>query len=230
VRARRAAEAAEADDQRVEERRLQWQREGTYLSWAEIEAGEPSRGCGQPLLDGLGDWYPLNKLTPDQRAEYDRAEELYRERHRGCRSHRWSLSGHRAQHCGYCCPPLPLTAQQIEKVTRIFSSARTRPEDLDGWDLTLTCGHTVRRTQHRDHGDRHSWLVVECVTCRQRRGVTAQRIGPAGDPDGQIARDRLGAELAQAPAKLDKHRKATAVAEGKVAELAGKLEDLKSLP
>ena len=229
LRAHRTAEAAEADDRRVEERRLQWQCEGMYLSRAEIEAGEPCRGCSQPLVDGLGGWYPLNKLATDQRAEYDRAEELYRERHRDCRSHRWSLSGHRAQHCGYCCPPPPLTAKQIERVSQVLSSVRTRPEDLDAWDVTLTCGHTVRRTQHRDH-DRYSWRVVECATCGQRRGViTAERIGPADDPDGQVARDRLGAELAQAQAKLDRQRKATAAAERKVAELTGKLGDLKPL-
>lgn len=103
LRARCAAEAAEADDRRVEERRLQWQREGVYITRAEIEAGEACRGCGQPLLDGLGDRGPLNNLTPDQRAACDRAEELYRERHRDCRSHRWSFGGHRALHCGYCC-------------------------------------------------------------------------------------------------------------------------------
>jgi hypothetical protein len=63
LRARRTAEAAEADDRRVEERRLQWQREGVYMTRAEIEAGGPCRGCGQPLLDGLGDWDSLNNLT-----------------------------------------------------------------------------------------------------------------------------------------------------------------------
>ena len=39
-----------------------------------MEAGEPCRGCGQPLLDGMGDWPPLLRLTPEQRAEYDRAD------------------------------------------------------------------------------------------------------------------------------------------------------------
>lgn len=90
LRARRAAEAAEEDDRRLEERRQQWQRDGAYMSRAELEAGEPCRGCGQPLLDGLGDWYPLNQLTPGQGAEYDQVDALFRERHRDCRSHRWS--------------------------------------------------------------------------------------------------------------------------------------------
>jgi hypothetical protein len=182
-RARRAAEAAEADDRRVEGRRLQWQREGVYMTRAKIEAGEPCRGCGQPLLDGLGDRGPLSNLTPDQRAACDRAEELYRERHRDCRSHRWSLGGHRALHCGYCCPMPPLPAEQARRAAQVLSSVRTRPEGLDAWDLMLTCGHTVRRAQHRDHGDRHSWQVTECAQCGQRRGVvSAQRTGPARRP------------------------------------------------
>lgn len=52
----RAAQAAEEEDRRLAERQQQWQREGAYLTRAEMEAGEPCRGCGQPLLDGLGDW------------------------------------------------------------------------------------------------------------------------------------------------------------------------------
>ena len=72
LRARRAAEAAEAEDRRLEERRQQWQRDSAYLSRAELEAGVPCRGCGQPLLDGPGDWRPLNQLTPEQRSEYER--------------------------------------------------------------------------------------------------------------------------------------------------------------
>jgi hypothetical protein len=78
--ARREALAAEEYDRRLEDRRQQWYRDGAYLTWAELEAGEPCRGCGQPLLDGLGNWGPLNGLTPERRAEYDREEALFRER------------------------------------------------------------------------------------------------------------------------------------------------------
>jgi hypothetical protein len=123
----------------------------------------------------------------------------------------------------------PLSVEQAERVARILSSTCTRAEDLDDWDLVLTCGHTVRRTQHRDHGEWRSWRVTECAACGQRRGViTEQRIGPAGDSGGQAARDRLGAELAKAQAKLDKQRKATAAAERDVAELTRKLKILSS--
>jgi hypothetical protein len=74
LRARREAVAVEEDDGRLEERRQQWHREGSYLTRAEVGAGELCRGCGEPLLDGLGDWCPLNQLAPADRAELDRAE------------------------------------------------------------------------------------------------------------------------------------------------------------
>ena len=225
LRARRAAVVAEEEDRRLEERRQHWQREGAYLSWAELEAGEPCRGCGQPLLDGLGGWPPLNQLTPEQRAEYDREGALFRERHGDCRSHRWSLSGHPAAHCGYCCPPPPMSDRQIEQIAQIFSSARVRTQDLDAWDLTLTCGHVVRRTQHRDH-DRYTMGVTDCPACGMRRGVvTAQRVGPADDKNGQATRDRLAADLAAAQAKLDRQRKAIRVTERGIAELTRRLKN-----
>ncbi|MGH3221465.1 MAG: hypothetical protein ACRDPY_22690 [Streptosporangiaceae bacterium] len=222
VRARRAAEAAEEDDRRKEERRQQWQREGTCLSWAEIEAGEPCRGCGQPLLDGMGDWPPLLKLTPEQRAEYDRADAAFRERHGDCRAVRWSMGGHRAAHCFYCCPMPPLRDWQAEQLAQIFSSARAsaRADDLDAWELTLTCDHVVRRTQHRDKGDRCSTAVTSCPACARRRGVVAaRRVGPADDKSGRVARERLAAELAEARMKLDKQRKAVKATERRIADL-----------
>jgi hypothetical protein len=137
----RAAEAAKAGDRRVSERRLQWQWEGMYLSWAEIEAGEPCQGCGQPLPDGLGGWYPLDEFTPGQRAECERAGELCPERHRGCRSRRRGLRSP-----GSALRRLlpPLTAQQTGKAVQILSSARMRPEDPRARDLALACGHTAR--------------------------------------------------------------------------------------
>jgi hypothetical protein len=223
LRARREALAAEEDDRRHEERRQQWHREGAYLSRAELEAGEPCRGCGQPLLDGLGNWYPLNRLTTEQRAEYDRAEALFRERHGTCRSHRWGLSGHRATHCGYCCPPPPMSDRQIGQISQILASAQVRKEDLDDWDLTLTCDHIVRRTQHRDH-DQYTMRVADCPACGTRRGVvTAQRAGPTDDPDGRIFQQRLAAELQTAQAKLDRQRKAVTATEFRITELTQKL-------
>lgn len=65
--------------------------------------------------------------------------------------------------------------------------------------------------------------------CDQRRGVIcAERIGPSDDLAGQVARDRLAAELSAAQAKLDKQRRITAAAERKVAALTQKMEGLRS--
>lgn len=223
--ARKAAEAAEEEDRRREQRRQQWQREGTYMSRAEMEAGEPCRGCGQPLLDGAGDWPPLSQLTPEQRAEHDRADAEFRERHADCKAGSWSMSGHRTAHCSYCCPPPPLSARQIVQVGRILSGG-VRREDLDAWDLTLTCDHVVRHTQHRDYRDRCSTSVTTCPACGRGRGVvTARRVGPADDPSGQVAQERLTAELAKAQAKLDKQRNAVKATERRIADLARELEE-----
>lgn len=225
LRAHRAAQAAEEEDRRLEERQQQWQREGAYLSRAELKAGEPCRGCGQPLLDGLGDWPALNQLTPAERAEYDRVQTLFAQRHADCRSHRSSTGGHRTLHCGYCCPPPPLSDEQIEKIALIFSSARVRTENLDSWDLTLTCGHAVRRAQHRDH-HRSAMHVTDCPACQRRRGVvTAQRVGPVDDESGQVTRDRLAAEVAAAQAKLARQQKALAATERTIAQLTQKLTE-----
>lgn len=180
MRTQREALAAEQEDHRVEERRQQWVREGAYLSRAEFEAGEPCRGCGEPLLDRRGDFPGLMHMTSEQREEYDREEARYLERHEECHSLRWSMQGSRTLHCGYCCPPPPMSDKQIERISRFFASVNSEAQkrNLVYWDLTLTCDHVVRVTQHRDY-DYYSARVVNCPTCGARRGVVqTHRIGP----------------------------------------------------
>lgn len=110
-RALRRALEAEADAVRVERRCEQWRTESMYLSWEEMEAGIPCRGCGLPVTDQLGSWPPLLHLTAEQQPEYDAAEADYKARHGGCHSHRWSIEGSRIRHCGYCCPPPPQSTE-----------------------------------------------------------------------------------------------------------------------
>jgi hypothetical protein len=222
--ARSGALAAEEDDCRYELRRQQWRSERAYLSRAELEAGEPCRGCGEPLLDGLGSWPPLMQLTSAEQGDHDRAEGLYRQRHGECRSHRWSISGHRATHCGYCCPPPPMSERQIDEVRRLLCSGKAGKKDLDDWDLTLTCGHVVRRSQHRDH-DRYTTRVTDCPACGFRRGVVhAQRVGPTDDPEGRVQEERLATALQSAIAKLERQRKAAGAMEHRIAELTKQID------
>ena len=180
-RARARAEQAERDARRMRDQRRRWQEEGTRLTRAEFEAGVPCRGCGEPWLDGLGAWPTLLDMTPEQRIEYDRDDARYLACHGDCRAHRESVVGNRTQHCGYCCPPPPLSAEQVETLRRLLGgwSAQPDPASLMVWEVTHTCGHTVRRRQHRDHRDWNLYSTYECQECGgEIRGViSAVRIG-----------------------------------------------------
>jgi hypothetical protein len=181
-RARARAEQAERDARRLRDQRRRWQEEGRHLTRAEFEAGVPCRGCSEPWLDGLGDWPAVLDMTPEQRADHDREEARYLARHGDCRAHRESVAGNRTQHCGYCCPPPPLSAEQVEAVRRLLGgrSAQPDPASLMAWEVTHTCGHTVRRRQHRDHREWNLYSTYECQECGgEIRGViSAVRIGP----------------------------------------------------
>lgn len=206
ARQRRAALDAEAEHDRREAKRQEWETTNACLTREEMEAGEPCRSCGLPLVDGLGSWPFERDRTPEQQAEYEAAGTAYRERHADCRSHRWSMSGSRAMHCGYCCPPHPLSQRQLDEFGRIFSGFKPRPAELDAWRLTLTCGHTVERTEHRS-SDRWSGSLAACPDCGRQRGiVTAMLLGPAASesPSGlrRTLEDNRAKELTAAKREL----------------------------
>lgn len=227
-RALRSALEAEAGDRRRRERDERWKREGTCLSWAEYVAGEPCRGFGEPMHDGLGDWYPLMKLSESEKREYEEADQKFREQHAECRDARWSVSGSRVTHCCFCCPPPPMGPQQMEKLAKLFASWPSREErkkDLDTWDLTLRCDHVVPHIQHREHSY-VSASVVDCPECGERRGVvSSERVGPAYRDDGTMReraaadRERLARELAAVEAKLTRQQKNAAATQRRIAEL-----------
>ncbi|WP_269857920.1 hypothetical protein [Streptomyces sp. RPT161] len=233
ARARREALEAEERDRRDTERREMWQREGMYLSWEEYQAGEPCRGCGEPMRDDLGDWPPLLRLTEEEKREYEVAEERFRERHSDCKSSRWSISGSRVTHCFGCCPPPPMGPQQIKKLSELFASwpsAEERKKDQDAWKLTLTCDHVVRYTQHRENSY-VSTSVVDCPECPGRRGVVhSERIGPAYSDEAILAdrgaadRERLAKELAAAKAKLQRQQKNAAATQRRIEEIEKQLK------
>ena len=231
-RALRAALDAEADDRRRRERDALWKREGMYLSWDEYVAGEPCRGCGQPMSDDLGSWPPLMKMSESEKREYEEADRTFRERHADCRDGRWSIEGSRVSHCFFCCPQPPLSPKQIESLARIFASAPSREErkkDLDTWDLILRCEHVVPYIQHRDNAY-VSARVVDCPDCGERRGVvSSERVGPAYSGDGTIHehaaadRERHARELAAAKAKLARQQKNAAATQRRITELQERL-------
>ena len=233
-RALRAALDAEADEQRDCERSELWKREATLLSWEEYRAGEPCRGCGEPMSDGLGNWWQTMKLSEPERREYEEAQQAFRERHSDCKGGRWSIDGSRVAHCGFYCPPPPMGPKQIEKLYKLLSSMSSpdeRKKELDAWNLTLRCDHVVPFIQHRSN-TYVSTSVVDCAECGARRGVVRRgHVGPAYNDDGtsrhrdSAEQEQLARELATNTTKLARQQKAAAATQRRVDEIQKQLRD-----
>lgn len=231
-RALRAALDAESEDRRRREQHDLWKREGMRLTWTEYVAGEACRGCGQPMRDGLGSWPPLMRMSESEKQEHEEADRSFRERHADCRGGRWTISGSRATHCGFCCPPPPVGPKQMERLAELVASrpsAEERKKDLDTWNLTLRCDHVVQHIQHREH-TYVSARVVDCPDCGERRGVvSSERVGPAYRDDGTVRerteadRARLAQELSSAKARLARQQKNAAATDRRISELHERL-------
>lgn len=204
AQARAMQSALDAEDQhrRSTEARERWDREGMYLTREQALAGEPCRSCGLPYIDGSnherkGSMY----WTPEEKAEYDAEDAAFRERHRDCRGVRWTISGSRAQHCGECCPPHPMSEEQALKISRLLSSFTPRNEvDLVSWTHTLTCGHEVLGTVNRDNRDYRASGVRDCPDCGAKKGVVSVERAevPAAPPTDEIHPELAEARLAVA--------------------------------
>lgn len=173
-RARTLALDAEDQHKRSTRARGRWEAEGMYLTREQALAGEPCRSCGLPVIDGSnherkGSMY----WTPEEKAEYDAEDAAFRERHRDCRGVRWSISGSRAQHCGKCCPPPPMSEEQARRIASILNSVSVREADLVTWSHTLTCGREVLGTVHRDSRDYRAAGVRDCPECGSMKGVVS---------------------------------------------------------
>jgi hypothetical protein len=206
ARARRTAEDAEQQELRRRAKREQWTREGMYLTRDEFEAGEPCRGCGQALLDDLPELpgYELGR-TPEQQSEWDQERAAFTERHPDCHAGIWSMQGSRTLHCFLCCPPVPLSDEQIEGLRRLVGGPPPHPSSLNVWELSLTCGHTSRRRQHRDM-QRAAWGTDDCATCGVVRGVIiATLIGPADEVE---CGEQAARKAQRAPKRSDQPSKA----------------------
>lgn len=226
-RRRKAALHAEEDAIREENKRREWDANGAYLTWAEIKAKVPCRGCGLPVIDGLGSWpVPIN-MNDQQRAEYEAADADYRERHPNCRSHRWSMERSRTTHCGLCCPPPPLTKDEIAAFSAFWASFRPKdPAELDTWQLTLTCDHVIEKTQH--HSNTYwSGSVDNCPDCQQTRGiVTAERLQSTSAHDAE--RHRMAAEIVKARTAHERLQKRADSSLRRINKLESQIADLDS--
>lgn len=165
-----------------------------------------------------GDWPGTMYLTDEQRVIYDADQQRYRDMHPDCNSHRWSMAGSRATHCGFCCPPIPMSPEQYERIQRILSGSVRREEELDIWERTLTCGHTVQQSVH--HTNREpSFSTQWCPECELTRGVVeSEKIVEAAARMAEAKRKQAD-EVARAERELKKAEKAATDARKKLSEL-----------
>ncbi len=93
------------------------------LTWEELVGGVPCQGCGRPLLgeetlqcDGEPWMTYRERMKP--------IEDEFQLRHPGHGS-RWTAGGGPI-HCSRCCPPPPLSPEQITQIRAILKSAPAR--------------------------------------------------------------------------------------------------------
>jgi hypothetical protein len=94
------------------------------LSWEELVGGVPCQGCGQPIL---GDETSQRDREPlaDYRERMKPIEEEFRLRHPQHGSSRTVGGG--PIHCSRCCPPPPLSPEQIAQISRILNPPPPAP-------------------------------------------------------------------------------------------------------
>ncbi len=121
---------------RIERRWTEDQR----LSWGELVAGYPCKGCGRPVF-GSFEHKPTMQRTPEEAALHDAEEAAFLALHPDCRTTRWSYGSTGLTHCSACCPPPPFGPEQSERIARILveiaeSVARRDAELTRRWQAT----------------------------------------------------------------------------------------------
>ena len=94
------------------------------LSWEELVGGVPCQGCGQPIL---GDETGQRDREPwaDYRERRKPIDEEFRLRHPD-HGLSWTV-GSGPIHCSRCCPPPPLSPEQIAQISRILNPLTPAP-------------------------------------------------------------------------------------------------------
>ena len=95
-----------------------------HLTWDELQAGEPCRGCGRGFFGGP-EWKPVKDRTPEEAVAIAAEEAAFQALHPDCQTRpwRWSYGSTGLTHCGVCCPRPPLSPGQAEQIARIMVDA-----------------------------------------------------------------------------------------------------------
>ena len=100
------------------------------LSWEELEAGTPCKGCGRSLF-GTFEHRPILQRTPEEAELHDAEEAAFRALHPNCHASRWSHGSTGLTHCSACCPPPPLGPEQSREIARILVGATRSAAERD---------------------------------------------------------------------------------------------------
>jgi hypothetical protein len=87
------------------------------LTYGDLLAGVPCRGCGRPLQRRPSSGYEM-AILDEHAIKSENAEFLAR--HAGCGAMRWSIADEEIIHCSRCCPPPPLAPSTISKIAKII--------------------------------------------------------------------------------------------------------------
>lgn len=90
---------------------------GEPLTYDEMLAGRACHGCGRPLI-------PRRKRRDDN--------EAFLAKHLHCHSSKWTMQYADVKHCSKCCPPPPMSEQQVDQIANILRGAfeRSRADRL----------------------------------------------------------------------------------------------------
>jgi hypothetical protein len=94
------------------------------LTWEELVGGVPCQGCGQPIL-GDETSQRDRELWADYRERRKPIDEEFRLRHPD-HGLSWTV-GSGPIHCSRCCPPPPLSPEQIAHISRILNPPPPAP-------------------------------------------------------------------------------------------------------
>jgi len=137
------------------------------LTWEELVGGVPCQGCGQPILGG-----ETSQRDGESWVEYRERirpiEEEFRLRHPQHGSS-WTAGGGPI-HCSRCCPPPPLSPEQIAQISRILRPSAAAPSAVVTMRRCRTCNKPIHGERVCDLADLPKELraLVEAVLDRER--------------------------------------------------------------
>jgi hypothetical protein len=137
------------------------------LTWEELVGAVPCQGCGQPVL-GAETSQRDGETWADYRERMKPIEEEFRLRHPQHGSS-WK-SGGGPIHCSRCCPPPPLSPEQIAQISRILNPPPLAPPVAVTMRRCRACNKQIQGEHLCDLADLPKELraLVEAVLDKER--------------------------------------------------------------